>query len=138
MKKLIPFILLAAFFFASCKKLEIPTPSEPENPGKVTKFSDIKTNPNFNWSTEKELTIKINGLKTLSPVRATLLITSTEGKSIIYSGNHLMEETFTLKSKVSISLKEVKLNFGSIQKVYSISGNTLEMDYVVNVPEEGE
>lgn len=136
MKKLITFLFAGAIVLSSCKKLENPIPNEPSNPGGVSKFSDLKTNPNFNWSTEKDFTIEVLGLKTLSPVKGTLTIISSDGKSTIYKGNHLMEESFTINTKVAINLKEVKLTFGSIEKSYTISGNKLQVDYIIDYPQE--
>lgn len=135
MNKLIILLISGILVTSACKKLETPIPTEPSNPGKVTKFSEIKTNPSFDWSTEKELNIHVTGLKTSSPVRGTLTISTTDGKGIIYSGNHLMEETFSIKSKVAINLKELKVKFGSIEKTYLVAGNNLDVDYVIDYPE---
>lgn len=132
-------ILFAVFFIlGSCKRIENKIPADSDKSGNVTKFSEIKTNPDFNWSTEKELTLNIFGLKTLNKIGSTLKITSLDESTLLYSGYHLMEESFSIKTKVAIDLKEVRLIYGSVNKIYPISGNAIDMDYIINVPAEGE
>jgi len=138
MNKIITILVLGTLFLTSCKKLENPTGSEPTNPSKVTKFSEIKTDPTFNWSTVKEVTASIKGLKTSSKVRASLQLASTDSKSLFYIGNHLMEEDLNLKIRIPANVKEIKLSFGSVNKTYTVSGNKIDMDYVVDFPVEGE
>jgi hypothetical protein len=120
---------------ASCKKEPTKLEQPANTPGK---FNEIKTDPSFNWSTVKEITATIKGLKTMSAIRASLQLTSTDNKSIFYIGNHLMEEDLSLKIRIPVNVNEIKLSFGSVNKTYTIIGTKVEMDYIIDVPVEGE
>ena len=128
-------LILLIIAIPSCKK----EPTKAEQPASTPgKFNEIKTDPSFNWSTEKEITASIKGLKTLSKISGSLQLTSTDNKSLFYIGNHLMEEDLSLKIRIPVNVNKIKLSFGSVNKTYTITGNKIEMDYIIDVPVEGE
>jgi hypothetical protein len=126
-------ISLAVLAFASCKK-DVET--KVEAPSIPTKFSEIKTDPSFNWSTTRVVQVNVKGLKTLESFSNTLTLSSLDKSAVYYSGYHLMSEDVNVKITVPTAQDSMVVGFGSIKKNYSIKQNVVDVDYIISYPEE--
>jgi hypothetical protein len=127
------FLLILVLAFNACLKLPNPTEEKPSNP---IKFGEIKTDPNFNWATTKSIDIDVFGLPTRTPIINTFRLSTKDKTSVFYQGNHKMSDNFSFKITVPTQLDSVLMEYGTIEKVYSITGSKLTMDYIINYPEE--
>jgi hypothetical protein len=125
--------LFGTLTLSACLKL--PTPTEEEIKASK-KFTDIKTSPSFNWGTTRKITVNILGLITQAPITGTLKLTHNESGAIHYIGNHAMSETLSMNMEIPIAQDSMRLTFGSISKAYSVSESVIDMDYIINYPEE--
>ena len=126
-------VALVLLISVSCKKETETKVDVPSTPGK---FSEIKTDPNFNWSTTREVEVKVLGLKTEMPIANTLVLSNKEKDANYYTGRHDMSESFTFKIVVPTRQDSMVLSFGSIQKTYGIQQASVEVDYIISYPEE--
>ncbi len=132
-KVLLGLIMVGLMTATACLKLPTPTEEEVKS---SKKFTDIKTSPTFNWGTTRKVTVNIMGLITQSPITGTLKLTNNSSGAIHYIGNHAMSETLSMNMDIPIAQDSMRLTFGSISKAYSVSGTVIDMDYIINYPEE--
>jgi hypothetical protein len=137
MKKIRNKILLGLIAFGlmtatACLKLPNPTKEEVTT---TKKFTDIKTSPSFNWGTTRKVNVNILGLITPNPITGTLKLSHNESGAIHYRGTHSLSETLSMNIEIPIAQDSMRLTFGSISKVYSVSGTEINMDYVIDYPE---
>ena len=131
MKKLTLVIALAVLGIASCKK-ESTIKTEPTNVS-VSNFNELKTSQSFDWKTTKEITINIAGLQTISPVIGTFTVTTTDGKIAFYQASTAMNQSNSIKVSVPSHIKDININFGSVQKTFSTSQSSIQFDYLMPV-----
>lgn len=131
MKKLIILSALVTLMFGACKKdqLEpsIPNPSNTQ----VSKFKEVKTDPNFNWETTQKIQLEVIGLKTPATIINTLTVSSVDGKEKYFTQLHKMNENLSTAITLPAHVKEVMVNYGSIQKKYNTSAQILQFDFVM-------
>ncbi|MDZ4668508.1 MAG: hypothetical protein SGJ00_11595 [bacterium] len=118
--------------FSACLKMPELPPKEDTQSNK--KFADLVTSPSFNWGTTKKVTVNVFGLINQN-ISGTLKLSEKVSGAIHYMGSHLMSETISLKLEIPTSQDSIKLTFGSISKMYVISGSTINMDYIIDYPE---
>jgi hypothetical protein len=130
MRNLSILIALALLGLTSCKKdlLERVTPTS--QVATTTAFKQMKANQNFNWKSSKEITLKIEGLKTIAPVKGTFTVSSLDNKIVFYQALQSMSENVTTKFVVPNHIKEISISFGSIQKAYNTQSNSINFSYV--------
>jgi hypothetical protein len=131
-KFLLGMFLTGLISMSACLKLPTPTGEEIKS---SKKFTDLKTSPSFNWGTTKKVTVNILGLVTQAPITGTLKLTHNESGTIHYIGNHAMSETLSMNMEIPIAQDSMRLTFGSISKVFSVSGTVINMDYIIDYPE---
>lgn len=130
----ISLLAMLALAAVSCKKEPTKTEQPSGTPGK---FSEIKTDPSFNWNTALPISLNITGLKTVDHIRNTLAVSNKEKTANYYVGSHLMSENLNLKFGVPSALDSLLIKFGSVEKTYKVE-NTINADYIINYPEENE
>jgi len=126
-------LLWVAISFSACLKLPNPTEEKPTSP---IKFGEIKTDPSFNWGTTREVMVDVVGLNTKTPISNTFKVSTTDKASYFYQGKHAMSENFSFKITIPTMLDSVLMEFGSIEKSYSINNSKITLDYIINYPEE--
>jgi len=88
----------------------------------------------FNWAMTQDVPIRVSGLNTLVPIRNTMVIADEEGNLILKRQNQ-MGEDYDLLVSVPSTTKRLVITFGSISKSFDITGDTIDFDYLVPVPE---
>ncbi|MCF8255352.1 MAG: hypothetical protein K9H61_01735 [Bacteroidia bacterium] len=132
-RKIIGALVILVMAFSSCLKLPNPTEEKPTTP---VKFGEIKTDPNFNWTTTRIVDIEVLGLSTRTPIYNTFKLSTKDKASVFYQGKHAMSENIALKITIPAVLDSVLMEFGSIQKTYSVANSKVTIDYIINYPEE--
>jgi hypothetical protein len=115
----------------SCKK-NLPEPSPITPTIKATKVGELKASESFDWKTTKDVEINIKGLNTLTPINRTLVVSTVDGKSVFYRAQQLMSLSSTISLIIPATVTEIKVNYGTISKTVSISGNKFQFDYTKN------
>jgi hypothetical protein len=133
MRTIIYLALLLTILTTSCKKDSLE-PEIPRNNG-VANFKEIKANDQFDWKTNSEYTMQVNGFKTLSPVTNTLKICSIDETEIYYQSLLAMDQSLKINFSIPIDTKEIIVKYGSINKRYSTVNKMIEFDFVINNPE---
>ena len=129
------FYVLLLLTIVSCKKeyVELPEVTSPNE--KATSFRELNTQENFDWATQKNVSISVQGLKTQVPINRTIKVSSADGKTIYYTGLYLMETSNVLAIKVPSPVTEVKVTYGSIEKIVKIASNKANFSFMPEVVE---
>ena len=134
MKKLNIIIYAAlALSLSACKKesLETDIPKE-----EAKDLNDLKVNSTFNWSTQVIVELNVEGIKPLAAEHNVLKVTSVDGKDIFFIGNYSMADNVSEKFNIPSLNNEVRVSFGSINKIVFVENNKLEFSYISNAPQE--
>lgn len=129
--KILLFTISISMALVSCKK-NLPEPSPITPTIKATKVGELKASESFNWKTTKDVEINIKGLNTLTPINRTLVVSTVDGKSVFYRAQQLMSLSSTISLVIPATVSEIKVNYGTISKTVSISGNKFQFDYTKN------
>lgn len=117
-----------------CKKS--PNTEEELPISKAGKFGEIKTSPSFDWGTSKSFNLKVIGLSTTNEIRNTFKVTSLDKSATYHQSSRLMSESFTTTLTIPTYLDSLSFQFGSVTKNFSVKGTEIEVDYLINYPEE--
>jgi hypothetical protein len=79
---------------ASCSKLKEVDNSPNLNQNKPTSFKTLKVSDNFNWNTSELVIVNVYGLNTLTKITNTMIISSEDQKTVYYTANIEMSNTF--------------------------------------------
>jgi hypothetical protein len=126
-KYLVLTLLIASFI--SCKKdsIEINDPKE-----EIKELNNINTSSSFNWSTQHNITFMVEGLKPLANEYNVLKVSSIDGKSVFFSGNYSMADDVSEKINIPRINTQVRVSFGSINKIVTIENNQINFSYLFN------
>ncbi len=124
---------IALTLAASCTKLKEVDNSPTTNQNKATNFKTIKVADNFNWNTSDVVKLNVAGLNTLAKIKNTMVVSSEDQKTVYYTANTEMSNSFTTELTLPKNVKNIKVSYGSISKVVSIQGNTANFDYLTEV-----
>ncbi|MEI7978681.1 MAG: hypothetical protein WCI53_07535 [Bacteroidota bacterium] len=124
---------IALTLAASCTKLNEVDNSPNLNQNKATSFKTLKVSDNFNWNTSELVKVNVSGLNTLTKITNTMIISSEDQKTVYYTANIEMSNTFVAELTLPKNVKNIKVSYGSISKVVSINGNTANFDYLTPV-----
>mgnify|MGYP006180569677 CR=1 FL=1 len=91
-----------------------------------------KANSSFNWSTQKNVEINVNGIKPLAGEHNVLKVSSIDGKSVFFSGNYSMADNISEKINIPRLNTQVRVSFGSINKIVTIENNQINFSYLFN------
>lgn len=130
-KYLVLTLLIASFI--SCKKdsVEIDVPKE-----EVKELNDIKASSSFNWSTQQNVSFNVQGFKPLANEFNVLKVASVDGKSIFFSGNYSMADNVSEQINIPRLNGQVRVSFGSINKIITIENNQINFSYLLNYTTE--
>jgi hypothetical protein len=129
---------IALTLAASCTKLKEVDNSPSLNQNKATSFKTLKVSDNFNWNTSELVKVNVSGLNTLTKITNTMIISSEDQKTVYYTANIEMSNTFVAELTLPKNVKTVKVSYGSISKVVSIQGNTANFNYLTPVTDINE
>jgi len=129
---------IALTLAASCTKLKEVDNSPNLNQNKATSFKTLKISDNFNWNTSELVKVNVSGLNTLTKITNTMIISSEDQKTVYYTANIEMSNTFVAELTLPKNVKTVKVSYGSISKVVSIQGNTANFNYLTPVTDINE
>ena len=119
-------LVAIAAFGTSCKKSAEGVSGADTN----QTFSTLKVNNNFNWSTTKQITFVVEGLKTINPINGTLSVIDAKSGVQFYKGSHLIGDNVSLKLNIPAATDSLQIQFGTIQKNYSAKANTVLANYL--------
>jgi hypothetical protein len=129
---------IALTLAGSCTKLKEVDNSPNLNQNKATSFKTLKVSDNFNWNTSELVKVNVSGLNTLTKITNTMIISSEDQKTVYYTANIEMSNTFVAELTLPKNVKNVKVSYGSISKVVSIQGNNANFNYLTPVTDINE
>lgn len=122
-------LILSAVANSGCKKnTDDPTPSKPSN------LTELNASSTFTWSTGTPITVSIQGLQTVIPVKSTLSISLKDG-SVLYSALHEMDQNITLSLVIPSTENELVLKYGSISYQLQVVNNNASFSFIPAVDE---
>lgn len=130
MKNLSVLIVIVLLGLTSCKKDLLEKVTPPTQDQTSNSFTQMKVGPDFDWKSSKEITLKIEGLNTIAPIKETFTVSSLDNKIIFYQALQPMNVSLTTKFVVPNHIKELSVSFGSIKKVYPTQNNTIDFNYL--------
>ena len=117
-------LILSAAAYTGCKKnTDNPTPSKPSN------LTELKASSTFTWSTGTPVTVSIQGLPTVIPVKSTLSISLKDG-SVLYSDLHEMTQDLTLSLVIPSTENGLVLKYGSISYQVPVVNNNALFSFI--------
>jgi hypothetical protein len=121
----------------SCKKefLEQPNTTVDAPTSTASSFRELTPEENFDWATQKDVSVGILGLTTKVPINRTLKITSLDGNAVYYTGLYLMETSSILKIKVPSAVSDIKVTYGAIEKSIKIASGKSTFSFMPDVVE---
>ena len=123
MKKLILLTTLSILML-SCNKNDDNAPS---NPAAVDSFDEINAPENFDWSTQKVVTVNVEGISNLPIARQGLLQLYNDQDELLTRYLVTMNEDVTFEANIPGRLDELKVKIGSIEKTVRIDANTVNI-----------
>lgn len=100
-----------------------------ESPANENLENEMQANPDFSWSTTKQVTIEIKGLELPVSISRKLVL-STGEDGVFYSGTQLMNEDFSYAVELPNHIKSVSMQFGTIEKTQDVTGKKITFDYL--------
>ena len=114
--------LVLVIGIASCKKSSNST----VNP---TKFSEIKLNQNFDWSTGQNVTLQVTGIGVLSNEK-NFLVVSDPATNAVYSKVYVsMSTNISQTIRVPRGTTSLLVQFGTISKTVKINAGNASFNY---------
>lgn len=121
--------LLIAVSLWSCKKTIIQ-----EDAASGTKpFAQLSVSNNFSWTNSRTVTVTIQGLPTINSVSGTLTLKTADGRGVLYNGFHRMNQDLVLQIVVPSAQDSVLLQFGTVQKKFSVRTNAATANYLPTI-----
>ena len=125
MKSLI-FIFTAIVLLASCKK-DVAKPVDPVTPG----VDKLKASQSFDWSTTSTIQISVKGTPVTGDVIRKFSIELADG-SKAFDAAFNMKNDYTFSLTLPKNADKIIYKYGTITKEASITGNSLELNYLIN------
>jgi hypothetical protein len=136
MKKLILLVALVPVLLSSCKKDLIEKANLDSTQKVTTEFKKLNVKQDFDWSSVKLVDFKVQGLQTMATINRTLKVSSLDGKATYFTATHQMDQDMLTKITLPKSVKEVKVTYGSIEKVVSSTTSEIKFDFIPASTEE--
>jgi hypothetical protein len=127
-KNLIYALLLLTLI--SCKKEILDQPETIVSKTEATSFRELEAQESFDWATEKNIALKVDGLPTAVPIERTIKVSSVDGTVTYYTGSYLMATTSTIQVKVPAAVKELKVSYGAIEKKVNIVAGKASFNFM--------
>lgn len=120
-------LLIVVFTLTQCLKLDDPIPSEPE------KTSELKISPDFNWSTIRQVELKLEGIPGAVDNQKTLIVRNGNKVFLkqLYNINQNLQQTII----VPVHIQELTMQFGNFSKTFGEVSMTIEYSFVPEVEE---
>ncbi|MFZ4520783.1 MAG: hypothetical protein ACOYNC_03705 [Bacteroidales bacterium] len=117
-------LVLSALAYTGCRKsTDNPTPSKPST------LTELKASSKFSWSTGTPITVSIQGLPTVIPVKSTLSISLKDG-SVLYSALHEMDRNLTLSLMIPTIENGLVLKYGSASYQVPVVSNSVTFSFI--------
>lgn len=126
-------LMLSMILLVSCVK----EPVRFLNPRVDDGVGGLPVPQDFNWAMTQNVPIRVSGLKTLVPIRNTMVI-SDENGNLIQKRQNLMGENYDILVSVPSTTKRLVITFGSISKSFDVTGDTIDFDYLIPIPEAAD
>lgn len=127
-KNLIYALLLLTL--VSCKKEILDQPETIATQSQATSFRELEAQESFDWATEKNIALKVDGLPTAVPIERTIKVSSVDGAVTYYTGSYLMATTSTIQVQVPAAVKELKVSYGAIEKKVNIVAGKASFNFM--------
>ena len=105
------------------------SPKDLENPGDNNLNNEMQADPNFSWSTTKQVTIEIKGLQLPVSISRKLIL-STEEDAVFYTGTQQMNEDFNYTVELPNHIQSISMQYGTIEKTQDVTANKISFDYL--------
>ncbi len=120
--------LLSMVFLSSCR--EDQADDNTQSPSFAASFEDIKTTPDFDWSTEEQYRLQLKGLKTLPFAKKGMIEVKTVSGDLLMRRLVEISQDRNIRFDAPAGLESLKVSFGTIEKVVPVSNNRLSFDYI--------
>lgn len=124
-------IVLLIIGISSCKRESNTT--EPIQ--QATNIKELKADPNFDWSTNKDVTFNVTGLPVNIDVKRKLIVKDNEG-TLYFNVFHNMKNNLNTTVNLPIHLGKVVVEYGTISKEVEIVANTINFTFAQDIPNE--
>lgn len=119
---------LALILLSACSKDDEPSQSTPSSGPQS--FEEINTTADFNWSTQIEYILQIQGLKTLPFAKKELLeVRDSKGKLLARRLTEISQDV-NFQFNAAAGAETFTITYGSIEKTVSVNNNTAVFDYI--------
>ncbi|HPE33970.1 MAG TPA: hypothetical protein PLI65_04150 [Bacteroidales bacterium] len=120
-------LLIVVFTFTQCLKLDDPVPSEPE------KTSELEISSDFNWSTNRQVELKLGGIPGAVDNQKTLIVRNGNKVFLkqLYNINQNLQQTII----VPVHIQELTMQFGNFSKTFGEVSTAIEYSFVPDVEE---
>jgi hypothetical protein len=117
-------LVMSSVLYTGCKKnSEVPTPSKPSN------LTELQISSTFSWSTGIPITVSIQGLPTIIPVKSTLSISLKDG-SVLYSALHEMDRNLTISMVIPSTENGLVLKYGSVSYQVPVVNSNASFSFI--------
>jgi hypothetical protein len=119
----------------SCKKefLEQLDAKADASTTTANSFRELSPEANFDWATQKDVSVSILGLTTKVPINRTLKITSLDESAVYYSSLYLMAASSVIHIKVPSAVSDIKVTYGAIEKSVKIASGKSVFNFMPDV-----
>ena len=97
-----------------------------------TEVVDLAASPSFNWATSRSVEVTIEGLSLPVSIRRRLTLMTGDG-NIFYANAHSMTEDLTLTFSLPNHVEEVKMVYGTLEKLQEINNQKVIFNYLVQM-----
>nr|MBI1232074.1 hypothetical protein [Cytophagales bacterium] len=119
--------LLLVAMFPSC----LPEAIE-DQPTIDNEVITLAASPTFEWATSRLVEVKIEGLTLPITISRRLTLKTGDG-NIIYANSHPMTEDLTLSFSLPNHIEEVKMIYGTLEKIEEIKDQKVAFNYIVQM-----
>ncbi|MFM2360383.1 MAG: hypothetical protein RLY16_2376, partial [Bacteroidota bacterium] len=93
-------------------------------------FKDLRVNQDFNWKTQKQVTLMVTPLDIETTIINSLKIKLPGSHKPIFAAKTAMNQAFTARFAVPLAVEAVTISYGSIVKTVAIQNNAIHFDFL--------
>lgn len=128
MKRLSLGLVAFSLILMSCQKEEIST--DPAPLPSPESFQDLRVSNQFDWRTQADFSLVVEGLKSLDYAPSQILSITDERGAVVYRYRMAMNQDRRLSFQAPAANRRMTVKFGSIEKEVVFSGNEGQFDFI--------
>lgn len=128
MKRLSLTFVALSLIWMSCQKEDQGT--EPAPLPVPRSFEDLQVSSQFDWRTQADFSLVVEGLKSLDYAPSQILSITDERGAVVYRYRMAMNQDRRLSFQAPAANRRMTVKFGSIEKEVVFSGNEGQFDFI--------